>query len=95
MVANAFNSRLRRQRQAELCEFEASLVSHSEFQGSQSYRVRPCLKTKDGNQSQETSDQGYGCFCKHGKLPLGLVMSPVPVAVTGMGETTLPPCEIC
>lgn len=29
----------------QICEFEASLVD-SEFQASQSYIVRPCLKTK-------------------------------------------------
>lgn len=32
--------------QAELYEFEASLVLHREFQASHCYILRPCLKTK-------------------------------------------------
>jgi hypothetical protein len=36
--------KLRRQRQADLCEFQPGL--QSEFQTSQSYIVRLCLKTK-------------------------------------------------
>jgi len=37
---------VRMQRQEDLCEFKASLVYTSEFQGSQSCTVRPCLQTK-------------------------------------------------
>lgn len=35
-----------KQRQVSLCKFEASLVYINEFQDSQSYVVRPCLKKK-------------------------------------------------
>jgi hypothetical protein len=36
---------LRRQRQADLCEFMAHLVYRAEFQDSQSYTEELCLKT--------------------------------------------------
>lgn len=38
----------------ELCEFEASLVSVVEFHDSQSYTMRPCLRT---NKAQQFSQQ--------------------------------------
>jgi hypothetical protein len=46
---------LRRQRQADLCEFKARLV-YSEFQDSQNYTEKPCLekpktKTKTNNKA--------------------------------------------
>ena len=37
---------LRRQRYADLCGFEASLVYKNEFQDSQSYTEKPCLEKK-------------------------------------------------
>jgi hypothetical protein len=36
---------LQRQRQMDLCKFEASLL-HTKYQASQEYTVRPCLKKK-------------------------------------------------
>lgn len=38
---------LRRQRQGDLCESEATLDLYSQFQASHSYAVRPCLKKKN------------------------------------------------
>ena len=40
---------LGRQRQADLCEFKDSLV-YSEFQGSQDYTEKPCLKKAKNKQ---------------------------------------------
>lgn len=46
MVAHTFNSNIRRQGQADLCEVEASLVY--KFQDSQSYIIeRTCLKKNE------------------------------------------------
>jgi hypothetical protein len=44
---------LGRQRQADLCEFQASLV-YSEFQDSQSYIEEPCLEKNKTEHIAET-----------------------------------------
>lgn len=64
----------RRQRQAELWEQEASLVSTAKFQASQIYIVRPCLKTRQGD-SQGGSAGKHACcvpsfaFCGCDTIP--------------------------
>jgi hypothetical protein len=35
---------LRKQRQVDLCELETSLIHRAEFQDSQGYTEKPCLK---------------------------------------------------
>ena len=50
---------LRRQRQAELCEFEAGLVYRVSSRPARSHRVKPCLinKKMNGNSSMQGVDR--------------------------------------
>ena len=48
-----------RQRQSDLCEFEANLICRVEFQDGQDYTVKPCLKKKQ-NQGGEMAQQLRG-----------------------------------
>jgi hypothetical protein len=52
-----FQQLFRKQRQVDLCELKASLV-YTEFQESQGYIMRPCLKNKQTNGVREMAQCG-------------------------------------
>ena len=54
-------SELRRQRQVDLCEFKTDLWS--EFQDSQSYTEKPCLKTKENETKQNKTKLKQTNYC--------------------------------
>jgi hypothetical protein len=51
---------LQRQRQEHLCEFKASLGLQSEFQNSQGYTEKPCLKKPNQPTEQTKKDTLLG-----------------------------------
>ena len=57
-----------RQRQAELCEFEASLVYRGSSQDSQSYTEKPCLKQTNKRQREIKEDINTYIFLSHREI---------------------------
>jgi hypothetical protein len=49
---------LERQRQTDLCKFEANLVLESEFQDSQGYTEKPYLKQTNNQNQNKTEEKG-------------------------------------
>ena len=52
MICN-FNPSLGRQRQEDLCEFEASLVYIASFKPERTTLLRPCFKRGEGGEEEE------------------------------------------
>jgi hypothetical protein len=58
MEVHAFNPSIGRQRQEDLCEFEASLVYRVSSKTARAIQRNPVLQNKETNQQQEARPSG-------------------------------------